>query len=183
MGKSEVRDVKKAVFCAVFIGMALPCRVLAEEQTGTDLLPWNAGIEVRGDYVPGEKSREIYCVDLSWGEMNFIYEEKGASTWNPETHIYELKTEGEWKAQGNQIYLANHSGGPVRAEFSFQAGQAFTRLTGSFVSENIDIKSAAGTEPEKPPEGMTALYLSGNLPRSSTQWETLGEVTVCITQE
>ena len=106
-----------------------------------------------------------------------------ASTWNPETHIYELKTEGEWKAQGNQIYLANHSGGPVRAEFSFQAGQAFTRLTGSFVSETIDIKSAAGTEPEKPPEGITALYLSGNLPRSSTQWETLGEVTVCITQE
>ena len=78
-----------------------------ETATGSD------SADVKGKYVASTRT-DVYSVEISWGAMEFDYEE-GGEAWNTETHKWEAdpNNPAEWKVNNNSntITLANNSNG------------------------------------------------------------------------
>ena len=127
---------------------------------------------VSDDSVETKSSAQIISVDITWGNMGFVYQ-KGL--WNPETHQYGV---GTWNPDGNgssQISISNNGTESVKAFLTYT--QADTSYSGSFQNgngENIsEIALSAGEN--------TSVYLVlAGTPSEKFSNSVLGTVTVTI---
>ena len=127
---------------------------------------------VSDDSVETKSSAQIISVDITWGNMGFVYQ-KGL--WNPETHQYGV---GTWNPDGNgssQISISNNGTESVKAFLTYT--QADTSYSGSFQNgngENIsEIALSAGEN--------TSVYLVlAGTPSEEFSNSVLGTVTVTI---
>ena len=127
---------------------------------------------VSDDSVETKSSAQIISVDITWGNMGFVYQ-KGL--WNPETHQYGV---GTWNPDGDgssQISISNNGTESVKAFLTYT--QADTSYSGSFQNgngENIsEIALSAGEN--------TSVYLVlAGTPSEEFSNSVLGTVTVTI---
>ena len=127
---------------------------------------------VSDDSVETKSSAQFISVDITWGNMGFVYQ-KGL--WNPETHQYGV---GTWNPDGNgssQISISNNGTESVKAFLTYT--QADTSYSGSFQNgngENIsEIALSAGEN--------TSVYLVlAGTPSEEFSNSVLGTVTVTI---
>lgn len=127
---------------------------------------------VSDDSVETKSSAQIISVDITWGNMGFVYQ-KGL--WNPETHQYGV---GSWNPDGNgssQISISNNGTESVKAFLTYT--QADTSYSGSFQNgngENIsEITLSAG-------ENTSAYLVLAGTPSEEFSNSVLGTVTVTI---
>ncbi len=124
------------------------------------------------DPVETKSSAQIISVDITWGNMGFVYK-KGL--WNPETHQYGA---GTWNPDGDgssQISISNNGTENVKAFLTYT--QADTSYSGSFRNgngENIsEIALSAG-------ENTSAYLVLAGTPSEKFSNSVLGTVTVTI---
>ena len=117
-------------------------------------------------------SAQIISVDITWGNMGFVYK-KGL--WNPKTHQYGT---GSWNPDGDgssQISISNNGTESVKAFLTYT--QADTSYSGSFQNgngENIsEITLSAG-------ENTSAYLVLAGTPSEEFSDSVLGTVTVTI---
>ena len=127
---------------------------------------------VSDDSVETKSSAQIISVDITWGNMGFVYQ-KGL--WNPETHQYGV---GTWNPDGDgssQISISNNGTESVKAFLAYT--QADTSYSGSFQNgngENIsEIALSAG-------ENTSAYLVLAGTPSEEFSNSVLGTVTVTI---
>lgn len=127
---------------------------------------------VSDDSVETKSSAQIISVDITWGNMGFVYK-KGL--WNPKTHQYGT---GSWNPDGNgssQISISNNGTESVKAFLTYT--QADTSYSGSFQNgngENIsEITLSAG-------ENTSAYLVLAGTPSEEFSNNVLGTVTVTI---
>lgn len=127
---------------------------------------------VSDDSVETKSSAQFISVDITWGNMGFVYQ-KGL--WNPETHQYGV---GTWNPDGNgssQISISNNGTESVKAFLTYT--QADTSYSGSFQNgngENIsEITLSAG-------ENTSAYLVLAGTPSEEFSNSVLGTVTVTI---
>ena len=144
----------------------------APEQVKTQRSAEKQEKSVSDDSVETKSSAQIISVDITWGNMGFVYQ-KGL--WNPETHQYGV---GTWNPDGDgssQISISNNGTESVKAFLAYT--QADTSYSGSFRSgngENIsEIALSAGDN--------TSVYLVlAGTPSEEFSNSVLGTVTVTI---
>ena len=117
-------------------------------------------------------SAQIISVDITWGNMGFVYK-KGL--WNPKTHQYGT---GSWNPDGDgssQISISNNGTESVKAFLTYT--QADTSYSGSFQNgngENIsEIALSAG-------DNTSAYLVLAGTPSEEFSNSVLGTVTVTI---
>ena len=127
---------------------------------------------VSDDSVETKSSAQIISVDITWGNMGFVYQ-KGL--WNPETHQYGV---GTWNPDGDgssQISISNNGTESVKAFLTYT--QADISYSGSFQNgngENIsEIALSAG-------ENTSAYLVLAGTPSEEFSNRVLGTVTVTI---
>lgn len=127
---------------------------------------------VSDDSVETKSSAQIISVDITWGNMGFVYQ-KGL--WNPETHQYGV---GTWNPDGDgssQISISNNGTESVKAFLTYT--QVDTSYSGSFQNgngENISaITLSAG-------EKTSAYLVLAGTPSEEFSNNVLGTVTVTI---
>lgn len=127
---------------------------------------------VSDDSVETKSSAQIISVDITWGNMGFVYQ-KGL--WNPETHQYGV---GTWNPDGDgssQISISNNGTESVKAFLTYT--QADTSYSGSFRNgngENIsEIALSAG-------DNTSAYLVLTGTPLEEFSNSVLGTVTVTI---
>lgn len=127
---------------------------------------------VSDDSVETKSSAQIISVDITWGNMGFVYQ-KGL--WNPETHQYGA---GTWNPDGDgssQISISNNGTESVKAFLTYT--QADTSYSGSFRNgngENIsEIALSAG-------DNTSAYFVLTGTPSEEFNNSVLGTVTVTI---
>lgn len=127
---------------------------------------------VSDDSVETKSSAQIISVDITWGNMGFVYQ-KGL--WNPETHQYGV---GTWNPDGDgssQISITNNGTESVNAFLTYT--QTDISYSGSFQNgngENIsEIALSAG-------ENTSAYLVLAGTPSEEFSNSVLGTVTVTI---
>ena len=127
---------------------------------------------VSDDSVETKSSAQIISVDITWGNMGFVYQ-KGL--WNPKTHQYGA---GSWNPDGNgssQISISNNGTESVKAFLTYT--QADTSYSGSFQNGNgvniSEITLSAG-------ENTSAYLVLVGTPSEEFSNNVLGTVTVTI---
>ena len=167
-----------AVFAAVLLTAALPLTAFAGSAS-VSRVPESQSIDVQAKYEDGTEKPVVYKVDVEWGVMEFTYHEAGTNKWNPQTHQYELDTDGSWSSQGNTVTVKNHSNTAVTASLSFKAADGLA-IEGNFDNQTIPLDSAVGTAAETPPTGAASLTLSGRLDPGAEDLRTVGQITVAV---
>ena len=127
---------------------------------------------VSDDSVETKSSAQIISVDITWGNMGFVYQ-KGL--WNPETHQYGVGTWNPDRDGSSQISISNNGTESVKAFLAYT--QADTSYSGSFRNgngENIsEITLSAG-------ENTSAYLVLAGTPSEEFSNNVLGTVTVTI---
>ena len=144
----------------------------APEQVKTQRSAEKQEKSVSDDSVETKSSAQIISVDITWGNMGFVYQ-KGL--WNPETHQYGV---GTWNPDGDgssQISISNNGTESVKAFLAYT--QADTSYSGSFRNgngENIsEIALSAG-------DNTSAYLVLTGTPSEEFSNSVLGTVTVTI---
>ena len=144
----------------------------APEQVKTQRSAEKQEKSVSDDSVETKSSAQIISVDITWGNMGFVYQ-KGL--WNPETHQYGV---GTWNPDGDgssQISISNNGTESVKAFLTYT--QVDTSYSGSFQNgngENIsEITLSAG-------ENTSAYLVLAGTPSEEFSNNVLGTVTVTI---
>ena len=127
---------------------------------------------VSDDSVETKSSAQIISVDITWGNMGFVYQ-KGL--WNPETHQYGVGTWNPDRDGSSQISISNNGTESVKAFLTYT--QVDTSYSGSFRNgngENIsEIALSAG-------EKTSAYLVLAGTPSEEFSNNVLGTVTVTI---
>lgn len=89
----------------------------------------------------------VYSVDISWGNMQFIYKEASNGTWNPETLQYDDPNDAGWfpvtnatesTLASNQIRITNKSNENIDCTptFTLSTDEDVNGVKGSFLYDN-----------------------------------------------
>lgn len=124
----------------------------------------------------------VYKVDISWGDMNFVYATTGSSVWNEKTHLFEQKFKSTWTGTDNYIKLVNHSNTEVDAKFTYVNKGIHTGVIGTFEGGNkLSLPSAEGKPLDsKEIVGSKNLLLDGVLSNTLEKYIKLGAVNIQI---
>ena len=164
--------------------MCMTVTAFAEEEgpdVGVD--GGDASADVLGNYEPGSVAATVISVNITWGSMEFTYNDTVEGTWNDKTHDFDNDSPANWTYDegANEITVVNHSNTAITAEFSFEAADGI-EVEGSFtdLEENqVEINTAVGTSPTEAPCAVTLFTVSGKM-ASSTEKVTLGSITIQI---
>lgn len=157
---TEEKKVQKTAEMSVITETSVPTEIVTPAEAVS-----NASVETTS-------SAQIISVDITWGNMDFVYQ-KGL--WNPETHQYGV---GTWNPDGDgssQISISNNGTESVKAFLAYT--QADTSYSGSFRNgngENIsEIALSAG-------DNTSAYLVLTGTPSEEFSNRVLGTVTVTI---
>lgn len=170
-----------AAVMALILIAAMSTSVFALGDTLSD--GGKAEIAVNAKYSENVDMPEVYSVDVTWGEMQFIYSADGEKTWNPGTHTYDINVTYSWSANDNEITVTNNSNAAVKADFTYASKPGYSTVTGALSSDSITLPSAEGKAlTDASLVGKTALTLGGELADVETSFKNVGTVTVAISK-
>lgn len=146
--------------------ISLPFRILIQNAAGGKFT-YNSTVEI-----PYVKDAPIESVDITWGAMDFTYQE---GQWQPSNHSY---AEGEWVANddSNTFTVANNGGSAVTAHISYVTER--TDISGKFSDgTTVTDEMTATIESKKSKNGY--LILEGR-PSEEMGKQKIGTVTVTL---
>lgn len=133
----------------------------------------SASQNVKATYNAGDSTKTVYSVAITWGEMDFAYND---GAWNPDTH----KFGASWSATGNTVTVTNHSNVKVDAKLTYTAEENYADIIGTFSKDVLSLDSAVGTDVNAAPSDFATLDLSGILNSSTPAGTAIGTVTVTL---
>lgn len=141
--------------------------------------------KVTGTYTALPEAKPVYKVDVSWGSMEFTYEDGNTiKTWNPVSHTYtDVVEAGSWTndIDANKITVTNCSNKAVTASIAVQMNEG-SEITASLGKEQMELADASiGATTEiggTASTDSTDISLSGALTDKSANKTTIGSVTV-----
>lgn len=156
------------------------CMVKSDDAYGEDVGLGSYGKDVRVKMAG--KCEIVYQVDVSWGDMNFIYKTEGSHVWNEKTHLYEEKFISTWTGTDNYIKVVNHSNASVNAKFVYTNKGIHTGVIGVFEGgDKLSLPSAEGKPLDsKEIVGTRNLLLDGVLSNTLDKYLKLGAVNIQI---
>lgn len=132
---------------------------------------------------------DVYSVDVTWGAMEFDYNEAGQK-WDSENHkwVADETTPASWevKNSSNTITLVNHSSKAVDATFAFVANADYTDLGGGFTYSNATLDTALELElPQADTAAknyVVAFNPNGSIPatHSATTYTKIGTIIITL---
>lgn len=125
--------------------------------------------DVTVTYNAGSSSTAVYSVTITWGEMDFDYND---GAWDPNTHAYKAN----WTQIGNTVTVTNHSNTAITAKLTYAHKEGFDGITGTFNTDTLSLASAVGTNVGAAPTATATLTLSGALSETAT----VGTITVSL---
>ncbi len=147
---------------------AVPALAEVSKLDGTNK---SASQDVKATYNAGDSTKTVYSVAITWGEMDFAYND---GAWNPDTH----KFGASWAVTGNTVTVTNHSNVAVDAKLTYTAEKNYADITGTFSKDVLNLDSAVGTDVNNAPSDIVTLDLSGVLSSSTPAGTAIGTVTV-----
>ena len=164
----------------MIVGMSLTAfaaTVTFTEDTATQSVPVSAAYS-KNDTT--DKTKIVYSVDVSWGDMNFAYQADGVRyIWNPEALAYTAvdTTNGTsngsgWNKTSSTITVTNRSNTALTIEADTTAVAGFT-VTGA-----TEVATAEGTTNDTLPTAT----LTVNVPDSITG-DVSGNIVLTITKK
>ncbi len=163
-----------------FTLLVVICVVKSDDAYGENVGLGSYGTDVRVKMTG--KCEIVYKVDISWGDMNFIYKTTGSSVWNEKTHLFEEKYISTWSGTDNYIKLVNHSNTSVDAKFTYVNKGIHTGVIGIFEGgDKLSLPSAEGKPVDsKEVVGTRNLLLEGVLSNTLDKYIKLGAVNIEI---
>ena len=140
--------------------------------------------DVKATYATDEPAETVYSVDIKWGSMEYTYTIASEGIWNPGTHQYTGKSEGQWTCDNgaDQVTVTNHSNAAVDAEFKYEAEGEYNGITGSFNNDTVNLATAEGTTKDKAPNETVQLTLNGDLDKNVPDSTKIGTATVTLSE-
>lgn len=148
--------------------------------------------DVVGNYVAGNTEIEfVYHVDITWGSLEFTYNQGDVGTWDTDTHTYVGCTESGWTCEedADKITFTNNSNADVHVRLEYIAAEGYEDIGGAFTDEAGDriqsliLRNADNHEGENGAgmETVTAchLILSGELTETESA-VTIGAVNIVL---
>lgn len=182
-GRRMKRIIQSAGLAAMCLAVLSPGTVSLAGNGTAKTYTADQNIPVIAQYEPGQDSQPVYRVDVSWGDMKFIYRKTERVRWDASSHEYHLLAEEQWISGGDRITFVNHSNHSVTASVTAQMEQGVTGICAEFDQTQIYLDSAEGTAPEEAPSGEVRLSLSGSMDPSQTAYAKVGTVTLQIRQQ
>lgn len=142
--------------------------------------------EVKARYQATDEAETVYSVDVTWGNMEFVYTIDNEGTWDPEKHQFtNASVSGKWSCQANQdeVTVKNHSNAPVNVSFAYQAEENYNGITGNFdKGDATKLDTAEGTEVSSAPTVTAKLSLDGKLGKDVKSPTKIGTATVSLSE-
>lgn len=142
--------------------------------------------EVKARYHANAEAETVYSVDVTWGNMEFVYTIDDEGTWDPEKHQFTDASEsGKWSCEEKQdeVTVTNHSNAPVNVSFAYQAERDYDKITGNFdKSMATKLETAEGTEVLNAPAVTAKLSLTGTLSKDVKENTKIGTATVSLSE-
>lgn len=133
--------------------------------TGFDYPDTNLSVTVWDVDVP------VYNVDVTWGNMEFVYNEVINYEWNNNSFTYELAPSTyEWVSDSNYIKMENKS--QFLVEFDLKYNTINSSISGSFDSSNFTLSNGESK--------LSKLYLEGSLSSGNTSFVKVGTIDLSI---
>lgn len=174
--------MKRLLFLTAACVTMLLCNVKAYAWAETaEVVPYNAVADVTGKCVNETDTPPVYCVNIEWESMQFVYLEGASKVWNPETHEYMESEQTGWYKDSSFIYLTNRSNSEVIAQLEFTPYSLNEEITGKFNQRLIVMQNADGkTEENIRREQIT--FTIGGKPRDEMKGNisTIGYINVVI---
>lgn len=133
--------------------------------------------DVKGTYISGSFSSNIYSIDIEWSSLAFTYCGASAQVWDPETHSYTgVNRPAGWQTSDAKITVTNHSNASVHALPSYTADAAHTDAW-------VEFDTIAALVPSAAVSNRAEVAAIGVAPRGSftqPQSASIGTVTVTV---
>lgn len=170
-----------ALFTAVALSMGLSVTTFAANPITS---PGGSDSKaVTGSYQAGSSADTTYKVDITWGNMEFVYKAADEGQWNPDTHTYSGGQDAGWSSESSDITVKNHSNKALVATLEFSPETGYEGVSGSFTNNNLSLASAADVSfetPDNAPTETVNLSLSGDPERDFGENQTIGTVKITI---
>ena len=66
----------------------------------------------------------VYSIDITFGQMQFVYVDSQKTGWNSVTHEYAAHVAAHWEATGNTVEVTNNSNRAVQVTFAYDGDTA-----------------------------------------------------------
>lgn len=141
--------------------------------------PGDYTAEVTGSYVAGNESNGIvYCVDITWNDLDFTYHAEKGAVWNTETLKYSDVVDAYWEGEGT-ITVTNRSNTKISAVPAYNPAEGYEDAGMTFGTDKLKVASAeSGTEQT----GTITVTPNGFLP-AMDESDTIGTITLTIAQD
>lgn len=169
--------MKKFVSLALAVAMTLSLSTpaLATNVTATE----DYTTEVTGSYIGGnEESGVVYCIDITWEDMDMTYHAEEGAVWNTETLEYSKSTPAYWEGEGT-ITVTNRSNTRISAVPTYTALSKYPDADMEFSTEKLKVSSAELGDEGK---GSITVTPTGSLPNMESP-ATIGSITLTIAQD
>lgn len=119
----------------------------------------------------GEIDAPVYNVEITWGNMEFTYNEEINYIWNNTTHVYEFgEPTYEWTTSNNTIDITNKS--YVSIEMTLNYNSINKNINGNFDITNKKMKTNDKIS--------SKLILDGKLSSDNTDYVKIGFIDLII---
>lgn len=140
--------------------------------------PGDYTADVTGSYVAGNESNAVvYCVDITWSDLDFTYHAEKGAVWDVETLKYSEETPAYWEGEGT-ITITNRSNTNISATPAYAPAEGYGDADMDFSTDELKVASAEiGTAQS----GTITVTPNGFLP-AMNEADTIGTITLTIAQ-
>ena len=124
-------------------------------------------------------STELVSVNVSWGSMEFIYND---GEWDTETHKWINSGWEASTADSNMISVTNTGNTGVKIRFSFAANESENNLSGNFTNNSGNVVDSKLDLAANGEEHRYWFHLQGTTNNRSTNYVSLGTITLTISE-
>ena len=139
--------------CNLVVGICMVALATKTTNGNTDTLANNgssptdtSSMDIIGIYVESS-SGIVYCVDITWGNMQFTYYKSEGLSWDPSNYTYGTGTD-IWNivtGGGNCVTIENHSNDKIYATVDCEFNAKYSGLRGTILQTSDSNQSSTFT--------------------------------------
>ena len=168
--------MKQLISLALVIILIMSLSITAFAETVNATGTYSA--DVTGNYVAGnESSGIVYCVDITWSDLNFTYHAEKGAVWDPDSLTYSEAETAYWEGSGT-ITISNRSNTGIIVSPNYTPKEGYVDAYMSFSTRHEEIDSAESGTAES---GTITVTPNGSLPAMDAA-DTIGTITLTIEQ-
>ena len=145
-------------------------------------------------YVGDKGGKDVYRVEVKWGNMEFTYTDVQSDTWNAENHEATGAAEARWDKQSETITVINHSSVAVDVEATFEGidgaqanvvGTTATSVKGNVtatIENNVKANLGRGTGLEGGRDVCPSYVFTVTVAGAPTETFTLDNINITISK-